>query len=172
MVKGAVSGDTLAENTEVTSGLRAFKSVANGPGEFRDSPFGRPAGLEVAPPSTPLPDSQKPNTERAQKPGERIAREPKTTPRSKPPAAESEATTEGKFTEHVTVRLSPEMRQKSEELARVINRRRSVKGQPLTRNSLIRVALQCFLDEFMIPTGKPVNSEAELLEAVRSRRKK
>lgn len=179
MVKG--TDPTLSENTEVSSGLRQFRNIAHGRPEF-DSPFGAPpkqiqkptqvaqgtppVELSMAPePVVELPKREAPRPEEKTTP--KISRE-----RVKPKTEQAGEASEEAFPEKVTVPLTLDMRLKAEELARVINRRRSVKDHHITRNSLIRVALQCFLDEFELPNGKPVNSEAELLEAARSRRKR
>jgi hypothetical protein len=172
MAKSNQPGGTLAENLEVTSGLQAFRSIATGPREVRDSPFGRPTPtptVAVAEIKTELkaPVQQvepAPKAERKPKPRPHVAKQEEEREGEEASAEENE--------EKITVPLSQELRDQSEELARVINRNRSVRKYRITRNSIIRVALQCFLEDFALPPGRPVNSEVELLEAARSRRKK
>ncbi|MBE7457159.1 MAG: hypothetical protein HS102_11080 [Planctomycetia bacterium] len=180
MVKG--TDPTLSENTEVSSGLRQFRNIAQGRPEF-DSPFGTPPKpiqkptqvaqatppVELAPAPEPVVELPKREAPRPERTTPKVSRE-----RVRPKAEETQVgeASEDAFPEKVTVPLTLEMRLKAEELARLISRRRSVKDHHITRNSLIRVALQCFLDEFELPNGKPINSEAELLEAARSRRKR
>lgn len=173
MAKNNQPGGTLASNMEVTSGLQAFRSVASGPTAVIDSPFGRPVA-SPAPTITRAEVVTEPQKVAAIESPPRPTR--KTTSRPKvakePEVSEGDEVSADANEEKITVPLSQELRDQSEELARVINRNRSVRKNRITRNSIIRVALQCFLEDFALPTGRPVNSEVELLEAARSRRRK
>lgn len=164
---------TLAANVEVTGGLQAFRSVATGPAVVRDSPFGRPTpapapAIAKGEVGTELPKVAE--IEPASKPTRKPTSRPKVA--KEPEVNKAEEVSADANEEKITVPLSQELRDQSEELARGINRNRSVRKNRITRNSIIRVALQCFLEDFALPPGRPVNSEVELLEAARSRRKR
>lgn len=174
MAKSNQAGGTLAANVEVTSGLQAFRSVATGPREVIDSPFGRPtpaSKVAVAEVVTEPPKVQKVETvPMPPKPARKTSSKPKMS--AEPEEREGDELSTDEHEEKITVPLSQELRDQSEELARVINRNRSVRKNRITRNSIIRVALQCFLEDFATPPSRPLNSEVELLEAARSRRRK
>ena len=65
--------------------------------------------------------------------------------------------------------LSVALRDRSEELARTLNRNRKVRKERITRNSIIRVALEQFLDTFTPSADQVIECEADLLAATRSK---
>lgn len=168
MAKGTPGRSTLAENIEVTSGLQAFRSIAKSPHQALDSPFGRSRDSDDPPvPVVEIIETGacEPGPNRKPLPKTRISpKKDETTGEDAPQLSLNE--------EKVTVPLSEALRDRAEELARLINRSRPVRKSRITRNSIIRVALQCFLDDFAVPAGRSVNSEEELLEAARLRRKR
>lgn len=164
MARASSPGSTLAQNLEVTGGLKQFRTVAQGSREL-DSPFGPPSkpparevSPKIEPPAVePIRAEQRVATKKPQEP--RNAR--------RNSEREGEEPTPSLLVENVTVPLSRALRDRSEELARLINRTRTIRKHRITRNSIIRVALQCFLDEFSPAAGEAVNSEEELLQAAR-----
>lgn len=171
------SDSTLSGNLEVSGGLRQFRNIAHGRTDV-DSPFGQPSStsnkshVPQPPPVEPTVKVEIPKVEplRVEKPAPAITREPRATP--KRAVTEEGEGADALYTEKITLPLTLALRVRSEELARRINRHRSVKKHRVTSNGIIRVALESFLDDFSLPPGRPVNSEKELLEATRSRRKK
>jgi len=164
------SSSTLSQNLEVSSGLQQFRSAAQGSRDTRDNPFGPPPKpvAKEAPPATETPRVETIRTE--PRPSTKTPKEPRNARRSEETTDEGVSVTA--LGENVTVPLSEALRDRSEELARVINRGRTVKTKDnrITRNTVIRVALQCFLDDFSLASSETVNSEEELLKAARSRR--
>jgi hypothetical protein len=71
------------------------------------------------------------------------------------------------FTERVTLSVSTEMRDAVEALAREIQRRRTRKDERITANTIMRVAINSFLDSLELEDGDIANSEAELLALAR-----
>lgn len=173
MAKNNQPGGSLAANVEVTSGLQAFRSVATGPTVVRDSPFGRPAAAPaptVAKAEVVTEPPKVAEVEPAPQPVRKPTTRPKVTEESD--EQEEEERSADPNENKITLPLTHALYDQSGDLARVINRKRTVRGNRITRNSVIRVALQCFLDDFSLSPGRPVNSEEELLEAARSRRKR
>lgn len=163
--------EKLSETLDASGGLQQFRSVAQRPKTVRDDPFGRPPPTPV--PAAPQPAPVSPTVEAPLKDSRSAAR-PTTKP-PEPPARDEPApdVAEGsEFTENVTVPLSRALRDRSEELAKSLNRNRSIRKSRITRNSIIRVALECFLDDFSPESGQAVNSEDELLQAARSARRR
>ena len=170
MARTSSSESTLSQNMEVSGGLQQFRSVAQGARDVRDGPFGPPPKpvAKEAPPATETPKIETVRTE--QRPPVKTPKEPRNARKNEETAAEEVSVS--MFGENVTVPLSEALRDRSEELARTINRSRTVRKDRITRNSIIRVALQCFLEEFSLASGQAVNSEEELLKAAQSRRRR
>jgi hypothetical protein len=59
------------------------------------------------------------------------------------------------------VPLSASLRDRAEELARVLNRSRKVRKERITRNTVIRVALEHSLDTFAPGKDECINTEAD-----------
>ncbi len=72
------------------------------------------------------------------------------------------------YTERVTVPLDAELRDAAEALAKVFQRRRTDKGERITANTVMRVALRVVLDELDPRTVGVVNTEEEFFQAVRA----
>lgn len=161
---------SLSANIQVSGGLQQFRSVAQGGGrDGRDSPFGAPLKPVV---TEPVPVVPAPQLEPVRVRPQPVVKAPKETKPQEAEERNEEVLPVSTFGENVTVPLSQALRDRSEELSRAINRNRSVRKHRITRNSIIRVALQCFLDEFEPDSNRPINSEDELLQAAKRRRKK
>lgn len=89
--------------------------------------------------------------------------EGKTIPRKDSVASENKTEL---YTERVTVPLDAELRDGAESLAKELNRRRTDKGERITANTVMRVALRLMLERFDVDATQTVNSEEELLDAV------
>lgn len=70
------------------------------------------------------------------------------------------------YTERVTVPLDAELRDGAESLAKDLQRKRTEKGERITANTVMRVALRVMLDEFDPSAADGVNTEEELYQAV------
>jgi hypothetical protein len=66
------------------------------------------------------------------------------------------------LTERVTVQMSPEMRDAVNDLARHLQRRRKDKGERITANSVMRVAIQYFLDNVQLERVQGASTEREI----------
>jgi hypothetical protein len=66
------------------------------------------------------------------------------------------------LTERVTLQMSPEMRDEVDSLARDLQRARTEKGERITANTVMRVAVQLLIDHFHQQRGEAVNSEEQL----------
>ena len=58
------------------------------------------------------------------------------------------------------------MRDEVDSLARELQRSKPSKGERITANTVVRVAIRCLLDHFKSETSRSVNSEEELFELV------
>ena len=162
--------DKLAETLQARGGLSQFRNVAERPREKRDNPFGpTPTSVASAPVEIVQPKPKVATPEPA--PAVAEVQQPKVA-KSRPRVAKSESkATVDPNTENVTVPLSRSLRDRSEELARVLNRNRSIRKSRITRNTIVRVALECMLDDLGSAAEHSVNSEEELLELARSLRR-
>ena len=75
------------------------------------------------------------------------------------------------YTERVTVPLDAELRDGAESLAKELNRRRTEKGERITANTVMRVALRMMLETFDVDAVETVNSEQELFERISGKAK-
>lgn len=168
---------TLGENLQVSSGLQQFRNVSEGAKVYRDGPFGPTSKTETVQPSdqpsdkTSAPATKPSNSERQpseHSPQNKPQKEPRIAPKTieKEPAKNAESTP----LENVTVPLPGALRDRSEQLAKSLKRSRSIRKWRITSNTIIRVALQSFLDTFELPPGESVNSEEELLKLARKQR--
>lgn len=71
------------------------------------------------------------------------------------------------YTERVTVPLDAELRDGAESLAKELQRKRTEKGERITANTVMRVALRAVLETFEVSSHETVNTEEELFNAVR-----
>lgn len=71
------------------------------------------------------------------------------------------------YTERVTVPLDAELRDGAESLAKELQRKRTEKGERITANTVMRVALRAMLERFQTSEHPNVNTEEELLHAAR-----
>ena len=70
------------------------------------------------------------------------------------------------FTERVTLQISPEMRDDVERLARELQRSKTSKGERITANTVMRVALQLLMTNYQFGRGDVANNESELYDLV------
>ena len=70
------------------------------------------------------------------------------------------------LTERVTVQMSPEMRDAVCDLARHLQRRRKDKGERITANSVMRVAIQYFLDNVQLERVQGASTELEIAKSL------
>jgi len=172
MARATEQEEKLAESLQARGGLSQFRSVSERPREKRDSPFGAaPATI------SPMPAKLVEEKPIVQKPEPVVVATPEVEPvrvakpRARAPKPVADVTPDPN-TENVTVPLSRSLRDRSEELARVLNRNRTIRKTRITRNTILRVALQCILDDLGDASEHSVNSEEELLELARSFRRK
>jgi hypothetical protein len=168
MPKGQVTEEELATGLRGMGGLSALAPTK------RDSPFRdsradvKSIELPAVPPAKPSvgdaaerAPSEKPSKEKpvAAAPKERSSAE-------RQPRAEKRKIAQRKadiYSEPVTLRISPEMRDEVDSLARDLQRAKTSKEERITSNSVIRVAIRYFLDEFPVADREQVNTELELL---------
>jgi hypothetical protein len=76
------------------------------------------------------------------------------------------------YSERVTLQMSPEMRDEVDELARQLQRAKTSKDERITANTVMRVAIQAFLEAFDLDPKSCPNSEKELLDVARTQKRK
>jgi hypothetical protein len=69
------------------------------------------------------------------------------------------------YTERVTVLMSSEMKDEVDALARELQRGKRAKGERITANTVMRVAIRCFLQRFKVRKGEEPNNEEDLLSS-------
>ena len=167
MPRSSFDNEPATERLAPAAGLQHFRTVAGGRHQ-RDDPLGsapdrKARTMPDVPPPAPAPSIPKP---------------PRESQKNHAPAIigatpSNELAEEGGrprvFAENVTVPLSVALRDRSEELARTLNRNRKVRKERITRNSVIRVALEQFLDTFTSSADQAIECEADLLAAARSK---
>ncbi len=100
------------------------------------------------------------------------------TPRPEPKHVERQNRTEKSgakrkadvYTERVTLQISPEMRDEVDSMARELQRSKTSKGERITANSVMRVAIRSFLEVFK-QDGENIDNEEDLYMAVKKRRR-
>lgn len=182
MAKGQVTDKELATGLKTFGGFGALGEANSRP--RREDPF-RDTRAE-APPTSPrievvktpradvpipaapdeeekIPPARNPRTEAPRR--ARSVRREESIP---PPVTNSHEKKSELYTERVTVPLDAELRDGAEALAKVLQRRRTVKGERITANTVMRVALRIVLDSFDSRSVGVVNTEEELFQAVRA----
>lgn len=182
MAKG-VTEDDLA------SGIRSMGGLGTLTRTRRDSPFRDtreeerpevktvelPPPVEAAPRVAEVRNGVKPEPEivqRAERP--RVVAE-RSVPVDKPVRNERKKSPQRKadiYSERVTLQMSPEMRDEVDELARQLQRAKTSKDERITANTVMRVAIQAFLEAFDLDPKSCPNSEKELLDVARTRKRK
>ena len=103
----------------------------------------------------------------------RIAKTPTPRPAAKPIEKQTRPEKNGArrkadiYSERVTLQISPDMRDEVDSMARQLQRSKITKAERITADSVVRVAIRYFLDEFSPRRGEDVNSEDELLAAAK-----
>lgn len=75
-----------------------------------------------------------------------------------------------KFSEKITLNISPEMRDKAEMLARSLQRKKNDKSERITANTIYRVAIKALLENKDFIDADSPNTEGELLELVKGKK--
>jgi hypothetical protein len=176
MAKGQITEEQLSSGLK---GLGSFATLGTAR-PLRDSPFRDsrseskvveiPRVQEVASISKPI-ETQPPKAvarESSVKPKTEIKNEeaPKRVRGATKPSQAEEKQTLRKadlYTERVTLQMSAEMRDEIDSLARELQRAKTNKDERITSNTVMRVAIRYFLNEFKIPKGEGPNNEEELL---------
>jgi hypothetical protein len=170
MPKGQVTDEELASGLRGMGGLSSLSPVK------RDSPF-RDSRTEAKTVDVRAQKSAEAQTQpRLAGPRAEEAALPPTAasiPESrtaKPSRSEKRKAAQRKadiYSDRVTLQISPEMRDEVDDLARRLQRSKAIKGERITSNSVMRVAIQLFIDQFQMNLGETPNSESELMELVR-----
>lgn len=148
--------DTRAEAPSVTPRIEVVKSPR------ADTP---PAAAPVAPAAPPK-EEKSPQVQGAIPEVPRRARSARREEPSPPPVTNGHEKKSELYTERVTVPLDAELRDGAEALAKSLQRRRTDKGERITANTVMRVALRVVLDSFDSRSVGVVNTEEELFQAV------
>jgi len=168
MARSTETSKSVAEGIAQSGGLAQFRTVAARRDEA-DGPFGPPTErrrkrVGDAPQPEPAPPTPQP-------PSSPVRDEPSEAADAAQAADRAEPVAEPLApTENITVPFSEDLRDRSERCAKVLSRSRSIRKRRITRNSVIRVATELFLDEFALDLGESINSEEELLARCRARR--
>ncbi len=93
--------------------------------------------------------------------------EPAPVPDDEKPEGPSRENKTEVYAERVTVLLNEELRDGAEALAKELHRRRTKKGERITANTVMRVALSVMLERMEGERLEGANSEADLMVAVR-----
>jgi hypothetical protein len=72
------------------------------------------------------------------------------------------------YSERVTLLMSSEMRDRIEALAKELQRRKTTKSERITSNTVMRVAINAFLETFELRDGEVANTEEEFERLVRN----
>jgi len=94
-----------------------------------------------------------------------VARIPKATPKETEGEKKADPVGARKsdiYTEPVTLKISPEMRDSVIALARDLQRAKTTKDERITANTVIRVAVQLLMDIYRFESGDVANNEEEL----------
>lgn len=172
MAKGRVSDEELEQGVAAAGGLSGFVAAA---GVRRDSPFGidhvqrRPKQLDeeaegivvhaVAPISHAKRSATKPPSQAAP---------PVTSLDQVKQSARLETAHAATRSEKVSLPMPLELRDEVTALARQLQRMRTEKVERITPNTVMRVAIQTFLEQFVPDAVAVSNTESELLEHVRA----
>jgi len=166
MPKGQVTDEELATGLRSMGGLSSLAPVK------RDSPF-RDSRSEAKTVEVPARTRVPRPIETVEKAGVEpsvTSPEPKSRAVEKPVRSERRKTALRKAdlcSERVTVQMPPEMRDEVDSLARELQRSKVTKAERITANSVMRVAIRHFLDEFKLRRRDGINTEDELLAEVK-----
>ena len=184
MAKGQVTEEDLSAGLKSIGSLGTLTSS----GGRRDSPFGKdfaktpsPEALQVK--EITLAPTNNTAELKAREPSPvatQLASKPKVIPERKAVAVkesreEGQRVEESKrkadiLTERITLQMRSEMRDDLNDLARKLQRKKTDKSERITANSVMRVAIQSFLESFELKDSLAPNTEEELLQAVTKRK--
>jgi hypothetical protein len=169
MAKGQVSEE------ELTKGLKGIGNFGGlSPKVQRDNPFRDSRSDKPEPPKTidvRLPSAPQIAKERvpdAAKPVPKPLRTLTPAPKAKADNLGSEDGVAGIADgfDRVTLPISPDMRDEIEALARDLQRARTTKGERITANTVMRVALQLLMKNYQFERGDVANNESELYDLI------
>jgi hypothetical protein len=156
---------------DLAAGVRGLGGLATLQRTRRDSPF-RDSRSEVktVEPSFPAAkEASEGEAARAAAPADTAAREEKGAATEKPTRGQKKKSPLRKidvYTEPVTLRMSPAMRDEVETMARELQRAKTSKDERITANTVMRVAVRLVLEHFSADGCGVANSEEELYRAV------
>jgi hypothetical protein len=187
MAKGNVTTENLVSGMKSFGGL---SSLGGAPRPARDNPFRDTRAEPVQPvasvapvapaaPPEPAPDAprlevinghEKPGVEGAK--NKLAPRPPRAAEKLEPPPSPlvPERSSNGRenktdlYTERVTLLLNAELRDGAEALAKQLHRSRTQKGERITANTVIRVALRVMLERLQPTEPTMLNTEEQLYE--------
>jgi hypothetical protein len=169
MAKGQVSEEELTKGLKGIGNFGGLSSKVQRDNPFRDSRSDKPEQsktIDVRPPSAP--EITKARISDVAKPGPKPLRT--LTPASKERAddlrSEDDVARIAEGFERVTLPISPDMRDEIEALARDLQRARTTKGERITANTVMRVALQLLMKNCQFERGDVANNESELYDLI------
>lgn len=178
---GRTTEEDLREGLKSVGALSALRQ----PGPMRRE------NLFAPPPQEPQPKEEPPKVEAREKapapdprpaprapapPRARPARKPEAKPPAVAPTTEASPQSSQEprgapvFSDAPTVPMTAEMRTAATLLAAELQRRRTDKSERFTANSIFRVAIERFLEDFKLEGDVHVNTERELLDLARARK--
>jgi hypothetical protein len=180
MAKGQVTDKELATGLKTFGGFGALGETNSRPRRedpFRDTRAEVQAATprievvksppaETPPLAAPAAEEKIPQVRDPRPEVPRRARPVKREEQSQPPVSNGHEKKSELYTERVTVPLDAELRDGAEALAKSLQRRRTDKGERITANTVMRVALRVVLDSFDSRSVGVVNTEEELFQAV------
>ena len=177
MAKGQVTDEELSSGLKGLGGFGALtgaKALKDSP--FRDSRSEAPKVVEVVRPAVVEPPKPAPVPVRPEKlpapdtKPERVPRLAKPKPVTQKVAAESGTRRVADVhTERITLQLSPGMRDDVDAFARELQRSRASKGERITGNTIMRVAIRILLDQIGTKDCSGASSEEELVRIIKTK---
>jgi hypothetical protein len=175
MAKGIVTEEELARGMKSIGGFSALSTSARRDSPFRDSRAeDHRSEVKAAPRFEPkselLPPAVEPIREREVHVPPAVEVSPvKRVPgsvRARPKVSQRKAEI---FSESVTLKISPEMRDDVGALARELQRFKESKEERITPNTVIRAAIWLLVENFQLRSGERPNNEEELRELLKAR---
>ncbi len=168
MVKGQITEKDLAMGLKKAGGFSGLSKN----GTRRDSPFGVEHAKKTVENEVQEPHPKVLVKEVTKKPEKKVERVERKVTKSKEVFSKEKLKSQTKaelFSERVTLNISPDVRDKAEFLAKGLQRRKAIKSERITANTIYRVAIEALLaDEEFLKSISP-DTEEELLELVKNR---
>ena len=175
MAKGQVSEEELSKGLK---GIGNFGGLTT-PRVRRDNPFrdssAEPAKAEPTKTIEVIPTPEKRVAKVTERPAPKIEQSPVRPVAPVAKVVERRSGAEKKlqqasgrkadiFTERVTLQISPEMRDEVERIARELQRSKTSKGERITANTVMRVAIRLMINSFELKGAAAPSSEEALFE--------